>query len=358
MNEFLIPSSQPLGPVKAGHLAWRSPSNIAIVKYWGKFGRQIPANPSLSMTLEDSFTETHLFYKPADSGEDPIRYYFNNERSPSFEDRVVHFIEGVKEYFPFIDQLELEFHSKNSFPHSAGLASSASSMSSIALCLVSLEQDLYKRFSDKQFFLKASFIARLASGSACRSVYPCFAAWGQSDGIPNSTDAYAIACERFDPVFATYHDDIVIVSSDEKAISSSSGHALMNEHPFAESRYAQAKANARELFQVLKNGDLKRFGEIAETEAMTIHALMMCSSPGYTLLLPNTLSVLHKVRVFRKETGLPVYFSLDAGPNPHILYPAHIKDSVSAFIRTDIQPLAENGVILHDHCGMGPVQLQ
>jgi len=357
MNEFLIPSSQTTGIIKPGHLAWRSPSNIAIVKYWGKYGRQIPANPSLSMTLEHACTETHMFYKPRGNQEaEPILYFFNNERNTSFESKVIKVIEGWKEYFPFVDQLILEFHSKNTFPHSAGLASSASSMSALALCLVSLEQEIYKRFTDKDFFLKASFVARLASGSACRSVYPCFAIWGLNEGILDSSDAYAIACERFDPVFASMHDDIVMVSSDEKLVSSTAGHALMNEHPFAESRYTQARGHVKELFQVLISGDIHRFGEIAESEAMTLHALMMCSKPSYTLLLPNTLMVLHKIKSFRRDTGLPVYFSLDAGPNPHILYPAHIKDAVTSFLKSDILPLAENGTILHDHCGKGPVQ--
>lgn len=357
MNDFLIPSSNPTAKIKAGHIAWRSPSNIAIVKYWGKYGQQFPSNPSLSMTLEHAFSETHLFYKPKGQEGAALQFSFDNKENRAFEARIALVLKSWKEYLPFLDLIDVDIHSKNSFPHSAGIASSASAMSALALCMVSLEQLIYKRFSDKEFFQKASFLARLASGSACRSVFPCFALWGRSDHVQGSHDAYAIEMERFDPVFASLHDDIVIVSSDEKAVSSSAGHALMIDHPFAESRYAQARRHVEELNQVLKAGDIERFGEIAELEAMTLHALMMSSQPSYILMLPNTLRIIHKVREFRLEAKLPVYFSLDAGPNPHILYPSSIKSSVQPFINSEIKPFAEQGMILNDHCGKGPVQI-
>lgn len=357
MNDFLIPASNPPAKIKPGHIAWRSPSNIAIVKYWGKYGQQFPANPSLSMTLENAYTETHLFYKPRAANDEAINYTFDNQKNRAFEARIQLVFKSWKEYFPFLDTIHLDIHSKNSFPHSTGIASSASSMSALALCVVALEQLIYKRFTDKEFFQKASFMARLASGSACRSVFPCFSVWGKTDHVEGSHDAYAIPLERFHPIFASLLDDIIIVSSDEKAVSSSAGHVLMNDHPFAESRYTQARRHTEELNQILKSGDLDRFGEIAEMEAMTLHALMMCSQPSYTLMLPNTLTVINKVRDFRRDTKLPVYFSLDAGPNPHILYPSDINAEVEGFILNEIKPLAEEGKVLKDHCGKGPFQL-
>ena len=82
MNDFLIPASNPPSKIKPGHIAWRSPSNIAIVKYWGKYGQQFPANPSLSMTLENAYTETHLFYKPRAVSDEAINYSFDNQTQP------------------------------------------------------------------------------------------------------------------------------------------------------------------------------------------------------------------------------------------------------------------------------------
>lgn len=352
MNEFLIPSSNPIGKIKPGHIAWRSPSNIAIVKYWGKFGNQLPANPSLSMTLEHAFTETHLFYKIGNVfTEGGVIFSLDGKSNEKFEKKIKEVFKKWKEYFPFLENIAVEIHSKNSFPHSAGIASSASGMSALALCMVSLEQLIYQRFTDKDFFLKASFAARLASGSACRSVYPCYSVWGRSDHIPTSNDAYAVAYERFHPIFATMHDDIVIVNSNEKSISSSAGHALMVENPYAEVRYSQAKKNAEELSQILRSGNVHRFGEIAEAEAMTLHALMMCSDPGYLLMAPNTIEIINRVKNYRKTTGNPLYFTLDAGPNPHLLYPNEIKADVEGFIHAEIREFAENGQIIHDVCG-------
>lgn len=154
MNDFLIPSSNQMAKVKAGHLAWRSPSNIAIIKYWGKYGNQLPANPSLSMTLEQSYTETHLFYRPRKPNEELVQYFFDTKQELAFEAKIKRVLQAWKEYLPFLDAVALEFHSKNSFPHSAGIASSASSMSALALCMLSLEQILYQRYTDEQFFAK------------------------------------------------------------------------------------------------------------------------------------------------------------------------------------------------------------
>lgn len=358
MNEFLIPSSNPSGKIKSGHIAWRSPSNIAIIKYWGKYGNQLPANPSISMTLEHAFTETHLFYKPGNVfAEGGIRFSLDGKPNEKFHTKIKSVLTKWKEYFPFLESINIEILSKNSFPHSAGIASSASSMSALALCVVSLEQLIYQRFTDKEFFQKASFAARLASGSACRSVYPCYSVWGKSDHIPQSNDAYAIPYERFHPVFATLHDDIVIIDSNEKEVSSTAGHALMVENPYADIRYKQARQNAEELAVILRSGNVHRFGEIAEQEAMTLHALMMSSNPGYLLMQPNTLHVINRIKDYRRRTGNPVYYTLDAGPNPHIFYPNEIKEEVEGFINSEIRELAENGIILHDICGKGPVQL-
>ncbi|MEP7268787.1 MAG: diphosphomevalonate decarboxylase [Saprospiraceae bacterium] len=358
MNEFLIPSSNPIGKIKSGHIAWRSPSNIALVKYWGKYGQQLPANPSLSMTLEHAYTETHIFYKPGNVyDEDGFKFNLDSKPNQKFEIKLKAVFQKWKEYFPFLEKVNLEIHSKNSFPHSAGIASSASGMSALALCLVSLEQLLYQRFTDKEFFQKASYMSRLASGSACRSIYPCFSIWGRLDHIPNSHDAYAIAYERFHPVFASLHDDILIVSGEEKKVSSTDGHALMNDNPYAETRYAQARKNTEELALILRSGDLHRFGEIIEAEALTLHALMMCSNPGYILMHPNTLNIISKIKEYRKATGYPIYFSLDAGPNPHVFYPDEISEEAEKFINAELKKFTENGNILKDKCGTGPVQI-
>ena len=111
------------------------------------------------------------------------------------------------------------------------------------------------------------------------------------------------------------------------------------------------------LLKMLKEGDVHGFGVIAEEEALTLHALMMASSPSYTLLHPNTLQMIERIRNYREETGHPVYFSLDAGPNIHLLYPDSVKEEVQLLIDRQLVPLCENGFWIKDWVGEGPEEL-
>ena len=339
----------------------KSPSNLAIIKYWGKHGVQLPRNPSISFTLESAFTHTLLEYQPKNTSEDGIvlDFYFNDEPNEAFGNKVQKFLESLTDIFPFLNQLELTIRSKNSFPHSAGIASSASSMSAMALCLCSLEDELFETLGDDdQFDKKASFIARLGSGSACRSIYPGLALWGKNEKIEGSSDLYAIPYgENIHEIFKGFHDDILIASFAEKSVSSRAGHALMEGNAFAKPRYDQANERLLRLLDAMKAGDLETFGQITENEALTLHALMMASNPSYILMRPNTLKMIEILRQYRAETKHPIYFSLDAGPNLHLLYPEDIVHEVRPFIDSELAPLCENNIYIPDWVGNGPEQL-
>lgn len=347
---------------KPGKIGWRSPSNLAIIKYWGKHGVQLPRNPSISFTLENAHTETILEYRPKESKEPEgvlLDFYFNGQPNEDFKTKVKKFLESLIKIFPFLKQLHLTVRSKNSFPHSAGIASSASSMSALALCLCSLEKDLFSTLQDKtEFKQKASFIARLGSGSACRSVYGDMVIWGATSSVEGSSDLFATPFgDQMHEIFKTYHDDILIISKGEKSVSSRAGHELMDSNIYAHSRYEQAKQRFHTLISALKTGDVDEFGKIAESEALTLHALMMLSNPPFILLKPNTLSAIEKIQAFRSESGLPLYFSLDAGPNLHLLYPDKYAMEVKNFINSDLLKYCENGQYIQDKVGLGPVQL-
>ncbi len=341
-----------------GLVHWQSPSNIAIVKYWGKYGSQLPRNPSISFTLASARTETSLYYtrKASDQPGIDLEFSFEGAAKPAFAQKIRLFLERILDVFPFLEQLTLRIESANTFPHSAGIASSASSMSALALCLCSVEQRLFGTLpTEAEFLQKVSYIARLGSGSACRSVYPYAALWGQSEASPLSSDFWAVPFESvLAPVFKTFHDDILIVSKKEKSVSSRAGHQLMEDNPYAEPRYESARENTLRLAHALREGDLESFGLIAESEALTLHALMMASNPPFILLQPNSLSLIEQVRQFRKDTGLPLYFTLDAGPNLHLLYPDHIAGPVKDFTETILRPYCEEGTILRDYVGNGP----
>lgn len=358
VNPNLIIDSSILEP---GEVIWRSPSNLAIVKYWGKYGRQMPKNPSVSLTLSSAFTDTKLVYKPKESGDNYIslKFYFQGEENETFRKRLVDFLESVKDIFPFLGQLELEVHSGNSFPHSSGIASSASAMSSLALCLCSLEDRFFDTLEDDdEFDRKASFVARLGSGSACRSIYPVAALWGEFAEVAGSSDLFAIPMSDYvHEVFRQFHDDILIVSSQSKKVSSSIGHKLMETNPFAEARYSDARRRLHFLLEAMKSGDVETFGKIAENEALTLHGLMMSGNPSYLLMQAGTVSIIERIRQYREESGNAVYFSLDAGPNVHVLYPEDLIHEIRPFIEEELLPFCEQGSWLQDWVGDGPVEL-
>ncbi len=337
-------------------LCWRSPSNIAIIKYWGKHGLQLPKNPSLSFTLNNAHTFTCLGYDINKAKGVSFDLIFEGKENKSFHPKIFKFFEQIKEIYPFVEQLHFKIETENTFPHSAGIASSASAMSALSLCLCSLERNFFNILNDEEEFLqKASYLSRIGSGSACRSIYPIAAVWGKTDLIPGSSDLYAIPFkDQIHQVFHTFHDDILIVSQQEKSVSSSAGHKLMEGNIYSNSRYQQANKQLDKLLKALHEGDLDSFGTICEEEALTLHALMMTSSPSYLLLKPATLSIIDEIRTFRAETGIPVYFTLDAGPNVHLLYPDEYKEIIKEFINQKLVLYCINKSYIQDYLGSGP----
>ncbi|HRY98047.1 MAG TPA: hypothetical protein P5550_03230 [Bacteroidales bacterium] len=330
---------------------WQSPSNIALVKYWGKHGDQLPANASVSLTLEKSHTITRVNLKP---GHGRLRFFLDEKEQPLFQQRLQKTLQGWKGSLPFLASADLEIHSSNSFPHSAGIASSASAMSALALCLVDLEHQLGGDLSEKERLDKASYLARLGSGSASRSVYPFAAVWGKTTTLPGSGPLKAVPAPLIHPVFKGMKDSILIVDPGVKAVSSSAGHRLMEGHPFARQRFEQADAHTAEMVSILGSGDLEAFLRIVEQEALTLHGLMMSSVPGYLLLRPGTLEIIRILRDFREQNHVPLCFTLDAGPNVHLLYPETDGNKVRTLIDEMLLPWCHQGSVIHDETGAGP----
>lgn len=347
----------------SGRIKWQSPSNIALIKYWGKKGFQIPYNPSLSMTLSEARTETELIFTPkSDNREISLTYLFGGLPQSEFEKKVKSLMELLLPEMPFLADYHLEFRSWNSFPHSSGIASSASAMSALVLCLCSMEKILSGEpippSYDADFFRRASRLARLGSGSASRSLYGGYVIWGKTHHVPDSSDEYAIPMYfEVHPEFEQVSDTILIISSREKKVSSRAGHELMLNHPFAEPRYWQAEKNLIRIIEVLQKGDWTEFARITENEALTLHALMMTSNPGYLLLHPNTLIAIEKIVAFRDSSHVPLTFTLDAGPNIHLLYPKSSVHKVLPFIQEELANLCENQQIIYDRTGSGPIQI-
>lgn len=341
--------------IASGTFTWSAPSNIALVKYWGKKASQIPANPSVSFTLNHCKTITSLgFSKKENDGNFSFDLLFEGRPKEDFKPKIRKFFERTELYLPFLKEYHFSIDTQNTFPHSSGIASSASGMAALAMNLMSLEKQLNPEMTEDYFYRKASFLARLGSGSACRSIKGKVVVWGENTSVSGSSDLFGVAFpEPVHSNFNNYQDTILLIDKGEKQVSSTVGHDLMHHHPFAERRFEQAHENLGKLKEILKNGDLDGFIKIVESEALTLHAMMMTSMPYFILMKPNTLEIINKIWAFRNETKIPVCFTLDAGANVHVLYPENVTGRVLQFIKDELVVHCQNGQYICDAIGNG-----
>ncbi|MCL6294031.1 diphosphomevalonate/mevalonate 3,5-bisphosphate decarboxylase family protein [Jejuia spongiicola] len=339
-----------------GSYTWSSPSNIALVKYWGKKEHQIPENPSISFTLNNCKTVTTLSFSKKENNDDfSFEVYLDGENKDDFKPKIETFFKRIEVYLPFLKDYHFKIETSNTFPHSSGIASSASGMSALASCLMSVERSLSGvKVTDEYFIQKASFLARLGSGSASRSLEGDLVVWGKHQDIAESSDLFGVKYSfEVHQNFKNYQDTILLVDKGEKQVSSTIGHNLMHNHPFAEERFKQAHKNLSSLIGVLKNGDLKAFIDIVESEALTLHAMMMTSMPYFILMKPNTLEIINKIWAFREKTNSNVCFTLDAGANVHVLFPEAESELVNEFIKNELVAYCQNGHYISDRIGFG-----
>jgi diphosphomevalonate decarboxylase len=340
-----------------GIVGWECPSNIALIKYWGKKEGQIPMNPSLSFTLSNSITKTTIRYEYDHTLEGTIlEYYFEEQLNKVFENKVIKYLNNLCIYLPFLKRMKLVVRSGNTFPHSAGMASSASSFGAMALCLVSIECQLTgNHMQPEDFFSKVSFLARLGSGSASRSVYGGIVEWGRAVRPENSSDEIAISLDvRTNSIFKDYQDVVLLVDEGRKSVSSSEGHRLMLENPYSPVRYEQARKNLDSIISAMEKADLDRFIKIVENEALSLHSLMLTSDPGFFLVKQGTVDIIEKVRLYRNLTKVPVAFTLDAGANVHLLFPDAFSGEVMRFIKSELIQYCAGGKYICDKVGHGP----
>lgn len=327
---------------------WISPSNIAFIKYWGKKGHQLPANPSLSMTLKECYTKTKVKFTPSDSLQ--VELFLDGTLELKFAEKIKKYLTTIASDLPLLQKLHLKIETTNTFPHGTGIASSASGLSAFALCLTDYIFMTAQLEINDTFYKTASFLSRLASGSACRSIYGGFTTWGES-ALPGSSDLYATELSVHSD-FAHLKDTVVVTHSDEKSVSSTEGHGRMNEHFFAEARFRQAKHNFSLMVPALESGDFDEVGRVLEAEALSLHAMMLTSPNPYTLIKPKTLEAIEMIWAFRKDTKLPLYFTLDAGPNLHLIYPESYQHKISTFITNELGAFAQK--LIFDEVGEGP----
>lgn len=341
--------------------AYRCPSNIALVKYWGKKegGIQLPANPSVSLTLSDLYAETSIELVHGNvSGKPAFNVLVDGAPKPSFEPKIAAFLQRIFADFTVVQNHHLYIQTSNNFPHATGIASSAAGFGALALCICDLEQQVTgKMFPD--FYREASRISRLGSGSACRSLYAQPGIWGSHGNIENSSDEYAIPfTDEIAAPLNNLMDAVLIVDAGEKKVSSTEGHSLLAGNPYAHKRFEVATQNLQRILDAMRKGSVRTFISIVESEALQLHAMMMVSSPYYLLMRPNTLAVIEKIWEFREKSGLPLMFTLDAGANVHLLFPEMYRSEIVHFIENELLVYCQNGKYLCSATGKGPAKLE
>ncbi|MGC9361063.1 MAG: diphosphomevalonate decarboxylase, partial [Anaerolineae bacterium] len=223
--------------------------------------------------------------------------------------------------------------SRNSFPAAAGVASSASGFAALT---VAAAEGLGLSLTPQEL----AALAREASGSASRSILGGWVEW-VADAPDEACIRQLAPADHWDLA-----DVIAIVSREAKPVSSLDGHTRAATSPMLRARVASLERSLRETRDAIARRDLALLGAVAERDALSLHAVAMTSEPGILYWQPGTLEVMHAVRSWRKE-GLPAYFTLDAGPNVHILTATEHRDAVAE--RAEALP-GVRGVLV---CGPG-----
>lgn len=266
-----------------------APANIAFIKYWGKADEKLrlPLNSSLSMNLSAAYTTTTVEFSKEFS-EDCVSEGFDKQR-------IIEHINRLRTIAASTEKVRVV--TKNSFPKSAGIASSASGFAALTVAAASA---LGLKLSKKEL----SGFARLGSGSACRSIPDGFVKW---DG--------EYAWSLYPSEYWDLRDIIVIVKDAAKDVSSSAGHDRVLTSPFFKKRLQALPERIARFESALKQKDFSAFGRIIEEECLDMHHVMQTQDPPLFYWTDQTKRVIEIV----KRSGLPAYFTIDAGPNVHLI---------------------------------------
>jgi diphosphomevalonate decarboxylase len=277
--------------------------NIALIKYWGKTDEalNLPANPSLSMNLAALTTVTTVEFHPGLTS-DAVTID-NQPAAGEALARVAAHLDQVRALAGIEDRARVV--SRNDFPAGTGLASSASAFAALSLAAT---EAAGLRLDEAAL----SRLARLGSGSACRSVPAGFTLW------EGDSDATSFARQVAPPEYWQLCDVVAIVSRQHKAVGSHGGHRLARSSPFYAARLGMLPALLDSVRSGVQQRDLAAMGPAIEQDALAMHGVMMTSNPSLLYWQPATVAVLQSVRDWR-QTGLAVYATLDAGPNIHCL---------------------------------------
>jgi len=289
--------------------------NIALIKYWGNRDNRlrIPSNGSISMNLDGLYTRTQVWF---DSQFDHDELFLEGHQvSGTAQNRVSALLDRVRDMAGLALYANIQSH--NNFPTGTGIASSASAFAALtvaACCAAGLE------LSQRDL----SRLARTGSGSACRSIPGGFVEWQPGDDDETSYGFTIAPASHWELV-----DCIVIVSQDPKHTSSEDGHALAESSPLQNTRIADAPGRLDICRRAIKMRDFDALAKVVELDSNLMHAVVMTSNPPLLYWQPATLAVIQAVKEIRTQ-GTAVCYTIDAGPNVHVICPKENADYISA----------------------------
>jgi diphosphomevalonate decarboxylase len=280
-----------------------APSNIAFVKYWGRKDEvlRLPENGSLSMNLSGLETTTTVEFDEKYT-EDSIEINGVNEASEG--NRAIKHLDRIRLLAGIMTKAKVV--TKNNFPIGTGLSSSASGFAALTIA-ASYAAGL--TLSEKEL----SILARQGSGSACRSIPDGFVEWVDGD-----TSDTSFAQSLHTPDFWNILDVVAVVSTGRKDVATSEGQKLIGTSPFFPVRKARMAEKLETAKRLLSEKNFKDFGELIESEALEMHAVMLTSSPSLIYWTPGTLQIMKLTKKWRAE-GLPVYFTINTGQDIHLI---------------------------------------
>jgi diphosphomevalonate decarboxylase len=305
----------------------KSNANIALVKYWGKRDDNIflPTRSSLSVTLKNLITTTTASI--SFSGQDSFSLGTRQSSSVKMDPKAKRFFDIFRKNYNL--NIHFDVISKNSFPTTAGIASSASGFSAMATALSKLcGLNLNQR--------ELSILARLGSGSACRSVYDGFVVWNKGE-LPDGSDSFAKQVLQPND-WQDFRVIVVITNSAQKRIDSRLGMSYLDKSmPNYKKWVSCAEDRVKNMVEAINSKNIDVIGKICEKDCLEMHDCMLHSSPPLTYWAKETEAVVENVKKMRAE-GLKCYFTVDAGPNVKIIT---LKSDVESIISSLTKDLKE-----------------
>lgn len=287
--------------------------NIAFIKYWGNrdANLRLPENGSISMNLQELTTRTQVTFDP-NLPQDIFDLNGHRQSGPASQRVIAHLNlmrglrgVGIKAYVK----------SESNFPEGAGIASSASAFAALTMAGIrALGIELHERDLTR--------LARRGSGSACRSIPSGFVEWYRGS---NDVDSYAVSIAPPDHWDLTDH--IIVIDEKHKTVGSTEGHDLAKTSALQPARILDADKRIERCRESIQNRDFDLLAETIEMDCNMMHAVMMTSTPPLFYWTPVTLEIMRAVRSWRK-TGIPVAYTIDAGPNVHVICESEVADVV------------------------------